>query len=67
MPSDYTDYLRRWEPRRLGFRAKADGETHPVKALAIVSGVLLGIPLLVSVIDPVTKAISLPLFGWLFS
>jgi hypothetical protein len=64
--SDSTDYLRRWEPRRLGFGAKTDGEIHPVKALAIVYGVLVSVPLLVSVISPVTKAIFLPIFGWFF-
>jgi hypothetical protein len=59
--SSYDDYLNRWRPRRLGIRANPDGEVHPLKALAIIWGVLLGLPVLIAAISPATMAI----FRWI--
>jgi len=55
--STYEDYLNRWRPRRLGIRTNPEGEVHPLKALALTWGLLLGLPFLVAAIGPMTTAI----------
>jgi hypothetical protein len=50
----------RWAVRKKWHARK--GEIHPLKALAIVYTVLVGVPLLASIIRPWTGAV----FRWLF-